>query len=72
MPSHATVRALRKGAIIHIHRQIDTALSSAGDNFYAVIVSIVLIPGGSTVIPSFFGQWRNLKLYASQTAKGVL
>lgn len=43
---------LRKGAAIHIHRQINTVVSSAVHIFHTTIVPIALTPGGSPVIPT--------------------
>ena len=49
---HSTAHSLRKGAVIHLHGQINIAVSSAVGNFYTAIVPIALIPGGSCAIPT--------------------
>lgn len=58
----AAGHALRKGAVIHIHRQIDAAVSSAVGNFYTEIVSIASTPeGGILLFQLFLGPREEVK-----------
>lgn len=69
----ATGHALWKGAVIHIHRQMDTAVSSAVGNFYTAIVFIELTHlRGTLLFQWLLGPLEEVKAACFTNSQGCI
>lgn len=62
----------QKGAVILIHRQVNTAVSSAVGSVHTTIVSIALTPEGHPAIPRFLGPLEAVKAACLANSQGCI